>query len=226
MDTTNHAAGHRQRLRDRFRKAPDLLADYEVLELLLGYAIPRRDTKPLAKNMLEHFGSVAGIMSARPADLERMDGVGSGVATFLSLLQECRCRELRGFVRDREVFSCPDEVARFAAARLAHSAVEEFWTILVDNRNRFMDFVRISRGTVDQAPVYPREILALVLERQAGGVILVHNHPGGNLQPSKQDDDLTAKIQDAASKLDIRILDHIIVSDSGYYSYREQGRMP
>jgi DNA repair protein RadC len=225
MEKKDFNAGHRKRLKEKFKRAPRHLAEYEILELLLTYVVPRRDTKPLAKNLLERFGSMGGVLTAGPQELELVPGVGSGVSLFFSLLQECKARECESRIQGRDVFSSPTDVASFLRSRLGNSKIEEFWLLLVDNKNRFMDFVFLSRGTVDQAPVYPREVLGLALERKVGGVILVHNHPGGDPRPSSQDDALTDRITNLGRELDIRILDHIIVSDAGYYSYREQGRI-
>ena len=218
-----HYLGHRKRLRERLARSPVALADYEVLELLLGYAVPRRDTKPLAKAFLEKFGSLRGVVEARDLDLRSVPGAGLGVAVFFGVLREFSSRVREGAVKDREVFSHPGTVADFAMSRLGRLQTEEFWVALVDNKNRLVHWQQVSSGTVDQTPVYPREILRLVLLHQASGLILVHNHPGGDPRPSVQDQELTHRLQRAAREMDLRVLDHIVVAENGYYSFQAQG---
>lgn len=210
-------------MKDRLAETSGGLADYEVLELLLGYAFPRRDTKPLAKALLERFGSLRGIFQARREDLQSVVGVGLGVVTLFAIWREFWSRVREGAVVDREIFSHPQTVADFAMSRLGHKQTEEFWVALVDNKNRLVHWQQVSRGTVDQTPVYPREILRLVLQHQASGLILVHNHPGGDTRPSAQDQELTRKLQRAAQELDVRVLDHIVVTENEYFSFQSQG---
>ncbi len=218
-----HYLGHRKRLKERLAQVPAALADYEILEVLLGYAIPRRDTKPLAKALLERFGSLRGVFQARQEDLQSVPKVSQSVLTLLDVLREFWSRVREGAIRDREVFSHPRTVADFAMSRLGCLQTEEFWVALVDNKNRLVHWQQVSRGTVDQTPVYPREILRLVLQHQASGLILVHNHPGGDPRPSVQDQELTRRLQRAAREMDVRVLDHIVVSESEYYSFQAQG---
>lgn len=218
-----HYLGHRKRLKERLAQDPCNLADYEVLELLLGYALPRRDTKPLAKSLLRQFGSLRGVCQARAEDVLGVDGAGPGVCAMLDVFRELQSRVMEAAVSVREVFSHPSTVADFAIQRLGHRRTEEFWVALVDNKNRLMHWQQVSSGTVDQTPVYPREILRLVLQHQASGLILVHNHPGGDSRPSVQDQELTRKLQRAASEMDVRLLDHIVVTENDYYSFQAQG---
>lgn len=220
-----HYLGHRKRLKERLLRSPDGLADYEILELLLGYAIPRRDTKPLAKELLQRFGSLRGLFKARDEDVMDTPGIGPGVIALFATWREFFSRVQEGAVQDRQIFSHPSTVAEFAMSRLGHLRTEEFWVALVDNKNRLMHWQQVSRGTVDQTPVYPREILRLVLQHQASGMILVHNHPGGDPRPSVQDQELTRRLQRAAREMDVRVLDHIVVSDEDYYSFQAQGQL-
>jgi len=218
-----HYLGHRRRLKERLFRSPEGLADYEILELLLGYAIPRQDTKPLAKTLLHRFGSLRGVFEARREDMTNTPGVGPGVIALFASWREFSSRVREGAVQDRQIFSHPGTVADFAMSRLGHLRTEEFWVALVDNKNRLMHWQQVSRGTVDQTPVYPREILRLVLHHQASGVILVHNHPGGDPRPSAQDQELTRRLHRAAREMDVRVLDHIVVSEANYYSFQTQG---
>ncbi|WP_028570994.1 RadC family protein [Desulfonatronum lacustre] len=218
-----HYIGHRKRLKDRLARSSQGLADYEVLELLLGYALPRRDTKELAKALLARCGSLRGLFHAAPEDLADVQGMSPSVNVLLSVWREFWSRVQEGLIQDREVFSHPRIVADFAIARLGRERTEQFWVALVDNKNRLVHWQRVSQGTVDQTPVYPREILRLVLQHQASGLILVHNHPGGDPKPSVQDQELTKKMQRAAQEMDIRVLDHIVVTDHDYFSFQAQG---
>ncbi|MCF8103958.1 MAG: DNA repair protein RadC [Desulfohalobiaceae bacterium] len=218
-----HYHGHRQRLRDRFLTDSRQLADYEILELLLAYALPRRDTKPLAKELLETFGSLAGVFAAKPHELRAIAGFGPGLETFWMLWQEFWARLNAGKVPQRKSIKSPREMIEAARARLGRDSLESFWVALVDNKNRLLSFTRGAQGTVDQSTVYPREILSLALEHKASGLILVHNHPGGDPSPSAQDKEVTREIQKSATGLGIRVLDHIIVSEDSWYSFQENG---
>ena len=218
-----HYLGHRKRLKERLARSSQSLADYEVLELLLGYALPRRDTKELAKALLARCGSLRGLFHAPLEDLEDVPGMSPSVNVLLSVWREFWSRVQEGLIQEREAFSHPRIVADFAIARLGRERTEQFWVALVDNKNRLVHWQRVSQGTVDQTPVYPREILRLVLHHQASGLILVHNHPGGDPKPSVQDQELTKKMQRAAQEMDIRVLDHIVVTDHDYFSFQAQG---
>ncbi|MHC1751137.1 RadC family protein [Humidesulfovibrio sp.] len=218
-----HYLGHRQRLREKLTAEPKALADYELLELLLGQVLPRRDTKPLAKDLVARFGTLRGVMTARPEALCEVKGFGESLAGHWALLAEIFARLGEAPVRERQVFSGPEVVAEAARARIGHLAVEEFWVALVDNKNRLMAWERVGRGTVDETPVYPREVLALALKHQASGLILAHNHPGGDPSPSIQDRDLTRRIASAAEQLGLRVLDHLIVAESRHFSFQDSG---
>jgi DNA repair protein RadC len=225
MTERPHYHGHRQRLRERLLHEPKQLADYEVIESLLAYALPRRDTKPLAKELLRRFGTVRGVLQAKPEELRLVDGVGPGLEAFWLVLRELRARFDEAPLQEKVVFSTPRVVAQFAMSRLGATPTEEFWVALVDNRNRLMGWERVTRGTVDQAAVYPREVLRLVLERKAAGLVLVHNHPGGDPRPSQTDIEFTQRMRRAAAELDVRVLDHVIVTENDYFSFSAQGML-
>jgi DNA repair protein radc len=218
-----HYLGHRQRLREKLTAEPKSLADYELLELLLGQVLPRRDTKPLAKELVARFGTLRGVLTARPEALLQVEGFGESLAGHWALLAELFARLGEAPVREKQVFTGPEVVAEAARARIGHLAVEEFWVALVDNKNRLMAWERVGKGTVDETPVYPREVLALALKHQASGVILAHNHPGGDPQPSIQDRDLTRRIAASARELGLRVLDHLIVAEKGHFSFQDAG---
>ncbi len=220
-----HYIGHRKRLRERLHWDPASLQDYEILELILGYALPRKDTKPLAKALMERYPSFKDLLAANPKDLESIHGIGPGITTFLKLWSEFWARTEQSGLTPKTPLNSPDSVVRLARSRLQFKSVEEFWNILVDNKNRLVDFDKISQGTVDQAPVFPREVLTKALEKRASGVILVHNHPGGDPNPSVQDRELTSQIQEAARALGIRLLDHVIISEDSFFSFQENNHL-
>ncbi|MDD2219744.1 MAG: DNA repair protein RadC [Desulfoplanes sp.] len=218
-----HYLEHRKRLKKRFWEQPVSLADYEVLELLLGYVIPRRDTKPLAKELIKHFGGVEDVFNAREAELKAVPGIGEGTLLFFRLIKECRARKAETPLKRKIAFTSPADVSAMVISRLGNCEREEFWTILVDNKNRLQAFEKISQGTVDQAPVFPREILALALQWKSSGLILVHNHPGGDPTPSSQDIQLTNKLKSLGKELGVRVLDHLVVAEASHYSFIEHG---
>ncbi|TVM15366.1 hypothetical protein DPQ33_15500 [Oceanidesulfovibrio indonesiensis] len=220
-----HYHGHRQRLKERLRQAPSQLADYEILELLLAYVIPRRDTKPMAKELLNRYGSLRGVLLARPEELSDVKGLGPSAEVFFALFKEVRARVEESQVRAREVLSHPAHAAQMAMSRLGHLSIEEFWVVLVDTKNRLIGWERISTGTVNETAVYPRELIGKVLERKAASCIIVHNHPGGDPRPSGLDNELTERLKRACDEVGIKLLDHIIVTDDDYFSYQMQGRL-
>ena len=164
---TPHYAGHRARLRERLLKDSTALADYEILELLLGYALLRRDTKPLAKELLSRFGSIRGVLDALPAEMQQVGGVGEGVAALRLLLREMMARYAEAPMRERKVLCTPRDVAQMVIPRLSGSPHEELWTATVDAQNRLLTWERLARGTVGMVPCYPRDILERVLQRKA-----------------------------------------------------------
>ena len=217
--------GHRKRLRERLLQNSRRLADYEILELVLGYVLVRRDTKPLAKELLARFKTLRGVFTARPEELRKVEGFGPGLETFWVLWREFAARLKEDPVRERAVLNSPQEVADLAMARLGGIAEEEFWMFLVDNKNRLLGWEQVSRGTVDQAPVYVREVLALALANKASGIILVHNHPGGDTRPSGHDLELTKRLVRAAKDMGIRVLDHLVVAENSYFSFQAEGML-
>lgn len=225
MKNQPHYLGHRKRLKGKLRKEPSLLEDHEVLELLLGYALPRKDTKPLAKELLSRFGSFKEILFARTSELEQTPGIGHGVSTFWLLWREFWSRLEQSDFKPKIVLDSPGKVASLARTRLCFLEIEEFWIILVDTKNGLLAFEKLCSGTVDQALVFPREVIALALEFKASGLILLHNHPGGDPRPSPQDFQLTERLQRIAQDLGLRVLDHIIITRDNYFSFQEERKM-
>jgi DNA repair protein RadC len=223
MQDDPHYPGHRERLRERLRRDPRQLADYELLELMLGHVLLRRDTKPLAKALLERFATLGGVFAARPEELRRVPGFGPALEAFWALWRETWARLSEGPLRERQVLDSPDGVAAMARARLAHRTTEELWLALVDARNRLVGWERVGQGTVDEVSVPVREVLHAALRFEAHGVILVHNHPGGDPEPSEGDKRFTRRLDEAARAVGLRLLDHLVVASGGYVSFRSRG---
>jgi DNA repair protein RadC len=223
MTDKPHYLGHRKRLKERFSQDPEQLADYELLELILGYGLPRKDTKPLAKELLSRFGTIKGVLKAKPSELREINGFGPGLELFWRIWSEFLSRTLEASLPEKLTLSNPKPVVDVAISRLGNKEKEEFWIALVDNKNRLISFKQAFEGTVDQTAVYPREILSLALEHKASGFILVHNHPGGDPSPSSQDRTLTHRLEKLSSELGLRLLDHIIVAEEKYLSFKAEG---
>ena len=220
-DVTPHYFGHRERLRDRFREAgPDALSDYELLELLLFRVLPRRDTKPIAKTLLETFGSLAEVMAAPESRLREIDGFGGASITELKVIQAVASRMLRGAVKKRPVLSSWSTVLDYCRTVQAFADREEFRVLFLDKRNALIADEVQQTGTVDHTPVYPREVVKRALELSATALILVHNHPGGDPTPSRADIDMTKQIIEIARGLGIEVHDHIIVGRDGHASLK------
>ena len=222
LSSVSLKAGHRERLRARFQTDPHKMPEYELLELLLGYVLIRKDTKPLAKTLLANFKSLRGVLEARPEEVARIPGVGPGVEHFLALLREVLARHAEGSLRRREVLGTPEAVAAMARKRLAACSHEELWAAYVDSGNRLLAWEQLSVDTMDSTPISPRLIVEKALACKANGLILVHNHPAGHPGPSGADLTFTAATRNAADLFGIRLLDHIIITENGSYSMQEE----
>ena len=216
--------GHRERLRQRFLKGgADALPDYELLELVLYSALPRRDTKPLAKALLARFGSFADVISARPERLMEIDGVGEGVVAGLKVLHAAALRLSQAEVLDRTALSSWSALIGYCRASMAYHDKEQFRILFLDRKNKIIADEVQQEGTVDHTPVYPREVIKRALELSATAIILVHNHPSGDPTPSRADIDMTKKIVEASEKLSITVHDHVIIGREGHASFRQLG---
>jgi DNA repair protein RadC len=216
--------GHRQRLRDRFVQAgPDAFADYELLELLLTIAIPRRDVKQLAKALIARFGSYAEVIGASRKSLLQVTGVGENAATQIGLVAASVQRVTRGAVAKREVLNSWAALLDHCRAAMAFSEREEFRILFLDKRNQLIADEVQQRGTVDHTPVYPREIIKRALELSATAIILAHNHPSGDPTPSQADIRMTREIVDIALPLGIAVHDHVIIAKNGHVSFKAKG---
>ncbi|MCV0397011.1 MAG: DNA repair protein RadC [Rhizobiaceae bacterium] len=219
-----HYLGHRDRLRTRFAEGGHAsLADYELLELLLYRSIPRSDTKPVAKALLQTFGSLAEIFRAPPALLQRVKGVGPSVALDLALVGAATERMLRAEVKGREVLGSWRQVLGYCRTAMAFEAREQFRILFLDKKNGLLADEIQQTGTVDHTPVYPREVVRRAIELSATAVILVHNHPSGDPTPSRADIEMTKLVAEAAKSVGITVHDHIIVGRNGHASLKGLG---
>ncbi len=216
-----HFLGHRDRLRQRFRDSGgDALPDYELLELILFRALPRRDTKPLAKELIAKFGSFPEVVNAPGERLAEVSGVGDSVITEMKLIRSAALRLMKGQVMDRPVLDSWSAVLSYCRAAMGFETKEQFRILFLDKRNRIIADDVQQEGTVDHTPVYVREVVKRALELSATAIILVHNHPSGDPTPSRADIEMTLQIVESAKNLGITVHDHIIVGKEGHASFR------
>jgi DNA repair protein RadC len=218
----DHRSGHRERARQRFLKVgEEALDDYEVLELILFLAIPRQDTKALAKELLAKFGSYSAVLGASPERLAEVKGISASVATNLKIIQAAAQRFARHRVdRELPILSSWGALIDYVTAQMAFNTVEQFRILFLDKKNRLIADEVQQEGTVDHTPVYPREVIKRSLELGATAIILVHNHPSGDPSPSSADVQMTRQINDVARPLGITLHDHIIIGKAGHASLR------
>lgn len=215
---------HRARLRDRFLSGgSDAVADYELLELILFAAVPRRDMKPLARLLLETFGDLNSVLSAPIPRLESVNGVGRAVITQLKITEAAAHRMARARVLRHQVLSSWDALLDYCHTVMAHRDTEQFRVLFLDKKNVLIADEAQAKGTVDHVPVYPREIMKRALELNASALILVHNHPSGDPTPSEADIVMTQQIETAAQALSLTLHDHLIIGRSRELSFRAQG---
>jgi DNA repair protein RadC len=218
---TPHYLGHRTRLRERFHGAgPDALSDYELLEMVLFAAQPRRDMKPLAKTLLKKFGSFAEVIHAPEPRLREVDGIGDATVTNLKLIAAAASRIAKGQLQQRAMLSSWNDVIDYCRTSMAFADKEQFRILFLDKRNQLIADEVQQTGTVDHTPVYPREVIKRALELSATAIILVHNHPSGDPTPSSADIQMTRAIIDIAGPLGISVHDHIIVGKNGHASMK------
>ena len=216
-----HYHGHRERLRSRFREAgAGALSDYELLELVLFRALPRRDVKPLAKLLIGKFGSFAEVANAAEARLAEVPGLGDAAITEIKLIAASASRIAKGELKQRTVLSSWSSVINYCRTAMAFADKEQFRVLFLDKRNQLIADEVQQVGTVDHTPVYPREVVKRALELSATAIILVHNHPSGDPTPSSADIQMTKSIVDIASTLGIGVHDHIIVGKNGHASMK------
>ena len=213
------ASGHRQRLREKYsRFGHDNLLDYEKIELLLMYAVPRVDVKPLAKELINRFGGISGILDAGRDELLLVPGVGENIVNLIMLVRNLGSDFHRERLLHKPVFQCSSDVVRFARMKLAGLRKEVFLAIFLNTRNEVIDTDILSDGTLDLVFIHVRELLAETIRRNARGIILVHNHPGGSVEPSSEDRKLTENIRSAGASMRIDLLDHLILTHDAAFS--------
>ncbi|MDH5666212.1 MAG: DNA repair protein RadC [Nitrosopumilus sp.] len=219
-----HYAGHRARLRERFVKAgANSLPDYELIELLLFGAMPRRDVKPIAKALLNKFGSLGGVLDGDVKALADVEGMGEVAAINLKTVREAAVRMLGQEIMNKPVLGNWQALVDYCRTAMGGNKKEQFRILFLNKKNALIADELQQDGTIDHTPVYPREVIKRALDLGASALILVHNHPSGDTKPSKADIDMTMEIQDAGLKLGIELHDHIIVSSVGHTSFKNEG---
>lgn len=224
MSAKPHYLGHRQRLRARFLKAGrEALHDYELLELILFMAQPRGDVKPLAKRLLDRFGSFAEVVSADPKTLSLEEGLGEAALASLKIAQASAEKLMQEQVLNKPVLSSWQTLLDYCRISMAYHGVEQFRVLYLNRKNVLIADELQQRGTVDHTPVYPRQVIKRGLELEASALIMVHNHPSGDTTPSRSDINVTRDIADIALSLNMTVHDHVIVSRKSYYSFKNSG---
>jgi DNA repair protein RadC len=221
---TKHYHGHRERLRQRVLEGDGShLKDYELLELLLCAFIPRVDVKPIAKDLLAEFGTVSGVLAAPPERLTRVKGIGETAAAHIRASGLLLQRAAGDQIRDRPVISNWAALLNYVSTRIKHEKTEQVRVLYLDKKNKLIADEKAGQGTVDHAPIYPREVARRALELSASSVILVHNRPSGDPTPSRADVDLTREIERALATLEMRVLDHLVVGANETISMKAKG---
>ena len=223
-DTDLDVAGHRSRLRKRLAEGGgEALLDHELIEYLLALAIPRRDTKPLAKALLREFGGIGGVLTADGEALAKMDGMGETSVAAIKIAHAAAIRLLRSDVAVRPVLANWQALLDYLRADMVHHAIERFRVLHLDTKNMLIRDEVMSTGTIDQAAVHVREVIRRALDFGSAAIILVHNHPSGDPSPSRADIDITRAIAEAGKRMGITVHDHLIVGATGHVSLRAQG---
>lgn len=219
-----HYHGHRERIRDRIMRGDgDHMDDYEILEVLLCAFIPRVDVRPIAKTMVDRFGTVSAALAATPERLKEIEGIGEATAAYIRATHLLMQRAAADQVRDRPVISNWAALLNYVKLALRHEKSEQARVIYLDRKNKLIADEVAGRGTVDHAPIYPREIARRALELSASAIILVHNHPSGDPTPSRADIDLTREIEKALAPLEIKVHDHLVVGAKETVSMKAKG---
>ena len=220
-NATPHFTGHRERLRERFRRGgSSALNDYEFLELILFRAMPRRDVKPIAKALLARFGSFAEVLAARPERLDEIAGLGEAAVTELKIVEAAARRLAQSTIEKRQNLGSSSAVLDYCRTAMAYIDHEEFRILFLDKKNQLIADEVQGVGTVDHAPVYPREIMRRSLELGATALILVHNHPSGDPSPSTADIAMTVQIVSLGKALGVMVHDHLVIGRHGHASFR------
>ena len=221
----NSDKGHRSRIVERFSKVGIKgFHDYEILELLLTLIIPRRDTKPIARNLLKEYKSISAVLSSLPKELQQFDGIGERGATLIKFIHELESYCLNEKIIKKEFVSSQKDVTSYLKFNFSNRKTEFVEVLYLDNQNRIISTETVAEGSVDHCSIYPRNIFDRSFSVGASSIIMAHNHPGGSSAPSDADWILTHRIKSAGELLDIELLDHVIIFDSGTVSMRSMGR--
>ncbi len=220
----HYGHGHRSRLRERLLSGgPEALADYEVLEFLLFAAIKNGDTKPIAKALLARFGTLSNVLNADPKALQQTPGIGENSAAALKSVAVAARRMARSEVADKPVLSSWQALLDYLVIDMAHLKVERVRILYLDTRNQLIDDHHLGDGSIDEASIHPREVIKRAMDVGAAALILVHNHPSGNAEPSKADIQITKRVAEAGRHLGINVHDHVIIGREGHVSLRAKG---
>lgn len=219
-----HTAGHRERIREKLiNSKPGTMPDYEILEMLLCMALPRKDTKPLSKDLIKKYGSFAKVISADHTSLLEIPGVGTSVLACFQLIKEGSSRLIKKELLGKPIIASWQNLLDYCRASIGHLKTEVFLILYLNNQNELIDEDLQEYGTVDQISIYPREVTKRALFLTASSIIMVHNHPGGNTKASKSDIEVTKQIASALLPFKIKIHDHIIISDKSFFSFKAEG---
>ena len=225
MDTRKlkpHYLGHRYRLRKKFISGGfNNLADYEILELVLAYVLPRKDVKVLAKEMINKFGSLKQVFDADTDELKQIKGISDYSAEFLLFLKKFTSLYLSLDIKEKDRLLSPENVKDYLVSALSGEKIEKFYAIILNSGNRVTDCLEIESGTVNKSLLIPRKIAEIALKHRAASIVIAHNHPGGTLKPSQSDINATAAVKKSLESIEISLLDHIIISNNNYFSFKE-----
>lgn len=229
--TKNNAKGHRERVRKKFlENGFNGLEDYEILELLLFYVIPRKDTKAIAKELIKKFKNLANVLKADTLELKTIDGLGDVAITFLKMMgalpekiYEDKLKNQKLIKDDKNKITDKEVLLSFLRNKIGYEDVEKFYVIYLSSSNEVIAFEESSSGTLDRSSIYPREIYKRVIMENAKSIIIAHNHPSGNTCPSKCDIDITNEIAKGLKNFGALLLEHIIITRDSYFSFLEEG---
>ncbi len=218
--------GHRQRLKERLRKSGlGELPDYEIIELLLFLSIPRKDVKPLAKKMMQHFGSISQIINADEIELKKIPEITDSIIANIRVVKEIHFRANKEIILNKPIISSKDDLIKYLRSSIGHSKTENLKILLLDSKNRIIGDETAKHGSTNTIAIYPREIVKSAIFHNASAVIICHNHPSGNTKPSRSDIQQTAILKEALSSIDVVLHDHVIISASSYYSFKSNDQL-
>ena len=218
---TNFCLGHRQRLKKKFLLSPKNFLDYEILEMLLFGIFSRKDTKTIAKNLIQKFGTLKAVIFAPEQEIRKIQGLGESTAVFFKLLKETFTRLSLQPLKEETIIASNIHVVEYYRNLLSMERKEQFRVMFINNKNKLIAEEQLQQGTIDQTPIYPREVIQKALEHGASAIILVHNHPSGSPYPSKDDISATKNLSSVAQRINLRLLDHIIIAENSSYSFAE-----